>query len=77
MSQLSAVADKIALTVNGEARSIPADWTVADLLSSHGLDPQMVVVEHNKHILRDRAALALRPLAAGDSVEIVHFVGGG
>ena len=35
-----------------------------------------VVVEHNRHVVR-RAALAHTPLAAGDSVELVHFVGGG
>jgi len=35
-----------------------------------------VVVEHNRVIIR-RPALASTPLADGDVVEIVHFVGGG
>jgi thiamine biosynthesis protein ThiS len=50
---------------------------VAALLASHGLDPRLVVVEHNRVILRDRSALPATALADGDTVEIVHFVGGG
>jgi thiamine biosynthesis protein ThiS len=67
----------IAVTVNGEPRALPADATVASLLAAHGLDPRLVVVEHNRVILRDRSALPAIALAAGDTVEIVHFVGGG
>jgi thiamine biosynthesis protein ThiS len=37
----------------------------------------MVVVEHNRTILRDRDAYASLALATGDVLEIVHFVGGG
>jgi thiamine biosynthesis protein ThiS len=36
-----------------------------------------VVVEHNRTILRDREQYAAQPLASGDVLEIVHFVGGG
>jgi len=67
----------IPLTVNGEAREVPAGATMADLLRSLALDPQLVVVERNREILRDRDALPSVPLAAGDAIEIVHFVGGG
>jgi len=34
------------------------------------------VVEHNRTIVR-RTALAGVPVSSGDSIEIVHFVGGG
>lgn len=67
----------VAVTVNGERRMLPAGATVASLLAAHALDPRLVVVEHNRVILRDRAALADVWLADGDAVEIVHFVGGG
>lgn len=67
----------IDVVVNGERRALPAGWSVADLLASHDLDPRLVVVEHNREILRDRDALVLVPLADRDAVEIVHFVGGG
>jgi thiamine biosynthesis protein ThiS len=68
---------KIALQVNGVERTIPAGWTLSDLLASLGLDARTVVVERNATILRDRSSFASVELATGDSVEIVHFVGGG
>lgn len=68
---------EIAVTVNGAERRIPAGWTLAELLASFELDARTVVVEHNGNILRDRASFASMELATDDSVEIVHFVGGG
>ena len=65
------------LTVNGESRTVQLGATVADLLHDLQLDPRQVVVEHNREILRDRDQLAARALAAGDVLELVHFVGGG
>ena len=64
------------ITVNGEPRSVPAPATLHDLLRHLGLDPRTVVVEHNEAIVR-RLQLGETPLADGDRVEIVHFVGGG
>jgi thiamine biosynthesis protein ThiS len=62
--------------INGEPRDIPAPITLAGLLEHLGLDPRMVVVEHNRAIVR-RGTLAEVPVAEGDMVELVHFVGGG
>lgn len=67
----------IALTVNGSERRIPHGSTLADLLASLELDPRLVVVERNGVILRDRAAFDAVNLDADDTLEIVHFVGGG
>ena len=67
----------LALTVNGDARSVAAGTTLSAFLASLKLDPRMVVVEHNRTILRDRDAYASLALAEGDVLEIVHFVGGG
>ena len=67
----------IALTVNGSARRIPAGSTLADLLASLELDARTIVVEHNGTILRDRSSFASHGLSENDSLEIVHFVGGG
>ncbi len=69
--------DSIALTINGDLRTVPADATLADVLRALGLDPRAIVVEHNREILRDRSSYAGRPLRAGDVLELVHFVGGG
>lgn len=68
---------EIGLTVNGAERRIPESWTLADLLASLGLDARTVVIEHNGTILRDRSSFASLELTADDSLEIVHFVGGG
>jgi len=67
----------ITLTVNGATRELAGNSTVAGLLDSLGIDPRLVVVEHNRSILRDRDRYDTLDLAGGDVVEIVHFVGGG
>ena len=68
---------EMAVTVNGAERRVAVGFTVADLLASLELDPRTVVIERNGTILRDRASLAMIQLAADDTIEIVHFVGGG
>lgn len=64
------------IVVNGEPRRVPSPATLLDLLAHLGLDPRTVVVEHNRQIVR-RPRLGETPLAEGDAVELVHFVGGG
>jgi len=72
-----AVAGEVVLSVNGTYRTVPSGWTLAKLLASLELDARTVVVERNGTILRDRSSFASLDLAADDSLEIVHFVGGG
>jgi thiamine biosynthesis protein ThiS len=67
---------ELELTVNGEARRVPAPATAEQLLEHLGLDPRSVVVEVNRRIVR-RPELPATSLADGDAVELVHFVGGG
>ena len=67
---------EMTVVINGEPRAIPAPATVADLLIRLGLDPRMVVVELNREIIR-RPRVGEVNLKDGDSVELVHFVGGG
>jgi thiamine biosynthesis protein ThiS len=77
MAHLEVGSDTIAVTVNGDSREIPASSTVASLLASLELEPRLVVVERNREILRDREAFSRVGLEPGDTIEIVHFVGGG
>ena len=72
-----AAEQSVAVTVNGAQRQVAARSSVAELLSSLSLDARSVVVEHNGTILRDRASHPSVNLSEGDTVEIVHFVGGG
>ena len=66
----------LAVIVNGEPRRVPGPATLLDLLAHLGLDPRTVVVELNREIVR-RPRLGETAVAEGDSIELVHFVGGG
>ena len=68
--------DRIAITVNGETRDVAPGDTVAALLAAIGLDTRKVAVERNEEIV-PRSTYAEVALAAGDRLEIVHFIGGG
>ena len=63
------------LIVNGELRRTGAA-TIAALVRELGLDPAKVAVEHNGTIVA-RSTLDTVPLGDDDTLEIVHFVGGG
>ena len=65
----------LSLTVNGEPRKT-APGSIADLVRSLELDPAKVAVECNGVIV-PRSTLDALALADGDTLEIVHFVGGG
>ena len=64
------------IQINGESREFGAAASLLDLLRSLDLDPRMVVVEHNREIVR-RPDLGSRTVNDGDQIELVHFVGGG
>jgi sulfur carrier protein len=63
------------ITTNGEAVSVEP-CSVQDYLISLGIDPRRVAVELNRDIL-PKAQYQATLLQEGDSLEIVHFVGGG
>lgn len=67
--------DQITVTVNGDSHRSRAT-TIADLVRELELDPAKVAVERNG-VIAPRSELAAHPLADGDVLEIVHFVGGG
>jgi len=64
------------LTVNGEKREVPEGLSVRGLIEHLGLGEGPVAIEKNRVVV-PRAEHETTPLSAGDSVEIVHFVGGG
>jgi thiazole synthase len=66
----------LSITLNGEPRSAATGTTIAALAAELGLDPAKVAVERNLQIV-PRSTLAEVILAEGDTLEIVHFVGGG
>lgn len=62
--------------LNGDDRQVEIDTTLMGLVTSLGLDPRWVVVEHNLQAV-DRALWDGVGLSDGDQVEIVRFMGGG
>ncbi len=65
----------LSLTINGESRRTGAP-TILALVTELGLKPEKVAVERNGLIV-PRSTHGEAPLADGDVLEIVHFVGGG
>jgi thiazole synthase len=62
--------------LNGKDREIRGGQSVQNLLLSLDLRPELVVVERNRQIL-DRARYPDVTVEDGDTLELVHFVGGG
>lgn len=70
------MADAIALQVNGEVATCPANSTLPDVLTLLGFNPRLVAVEYNGEILH-RQYWTETILQAGDRLEVVTIVGGG
>lgn len=68
--------DTIEIRLNGDEREVPAGLSVQELLESLDLNPALVVVERNREILR-REGYGDVEVEPGDTLELVHFVGGG
>lgn len=63
------------IQVNGEPREVAAA-TVLALVEELGLNVRKVAVERNLEIV-PRSLHAATPIADGDRIELVQFVGGG
>lgn len=63
------------IQVNGEPRDVAAA-TILALVEELGLDARKVAVEHNLSIV-PKSLHATTPIADGDRIEVVQFVGGG
>jgi sulfur carrier protein len=70
----------VTVTLNGESRVFEGQadglFSVSALLIHLGLDKKKVAVERNEEIV-PRSRYADTWLSSGDSLEIVHFIGGG
>jgi thiamine biosynthesis protein ThiS len=64
------------VTINGKPTEAATGSTIQNLLDQLRLDSRQVVVERNQAIV-PRQRFAEESLADGDTLEIVHFVGGG
>lgn len=64
------------LTVNGAPRPLGDAKTLLDLLNALGVKAPRVAVERNGEII-PAAEIPATPVAPGDRIEIIQFVGGG
>lgn len=65
----------IELSINGEKRDIKSS-TVLELINELNLGNRKVAIELNREIV-SRDKFETTKLSSGDSLEVVHFVGGG
>ena len=68
--------EAIVIVCNGEQRLITPGLSVAALIVSLGLHPDMVAVELEGRVL-PRSDYEKSTLAAGNRLELIRFVGGG
>jgi thiamine biosynthesis protein ThiS len=66
----------VQVVVNDEPQTLGDGATVADLVTALGLGPRRIAVEVNRSVV-PRAEYATTSLVEGDTIEIIHFVGGG
>jgi thiamine biosynthesis protein ThiS len=64
------------LKINGEEKEMADGLNLTSLLEQLQIRPARVVVERNREIV-PRESYGTILLAEGDTLEIVHFVGGG
>jgi sulfur carrier protein len=67
---------EIVININGERKGIVEGLSIAQLLEELNIRPGRVVIELNRDIV-SREAYGSAILKEGDTLEIVHFVGGG
>ena len=63
------------ITINGKPEKLQAD-TIMDVLKHKDIDPHMVAVELNTHIV-ERDQLASTNVQEGDALEFLFYMGGG
>ncbi len=64
------------ITINGEPQNLATISTIAQLMAQLGVEPKSVAVECNSHII-PKSRYEETPLADGDVIEIISFIGGG
>jgi len=65
------------LQINGDQVTVSTDLnTIQDVIDHYQIKNQVVIVEHNDHIL-EKDAHCQTEIKDGDKLELIQFVGGG
>jgi thiamine biosynthesis protein ThiS len=65
------------ITINGEARDVEDGLRLSVLLEQFGIGDRNLAIEHNGEFLDPETDWNTVVFTEGDTLEIVHFVGGG
>lgn len=70
------MSEALRITVNGDPHELPGPSTIRQLVERLGLGTGPVAVERNGEVVprKEHATTSVRD---GDTIEVVHFVGGG
>lgn len=66
----------VTVVVNGKPVDVASGMTIADLVRMRGLNPDTIIVEHNRNLVK-KGAWDQVALKEDDCLEILRFVGGG
>jgi thiamine biosynthesis protein ThiS len=66
----------INVTINGDTHSLEAAMPLLELLSKFDIEHDKVAIEHNREIV-PKSTFVDVTVDDGDTLEIVHFIGGG
>ena len=67
---------KIKINLNGKSISVPSDTTISNLIKKFKAQPNKIAIELNRKIIKQKNIKKIY-LKNKDSLEIVHFIGGG
>jgi sulfur carrier protein len=67
---------KIKIRANGKIKLIPENYKMSDLVKNLNIPIKKVAIELNQEII-DKNKLNRIKLKKNDTIEIVHFIGGG
>ena len=67
---------QISITLNGADMRVDSGLTLGQLVDSRGLERRMIAVEYNGEII-SRLDYDETMIQDGDTLEVVHMVGGG
>ena len=68
--------NNVNIIANGKPATVELPCRITDFIQRQGLDPRIVIVEHNGEPLR-RDQFANTELKEGDRLEVVRIVAGG
>lgn len=68
---------EITITLNGEPHHLASATLLSDLIDTLLIPTTGLIVDYNGTLYKEPNTLTAIPLAEGDTVDLIHFMGGG